>query len=77
VGDAGLAATGPVAEVAEDKPRTMAAAAVPVLAGWAGDGQHLCSLCAHGEAALPKRFLRGKFLHLVQSICLWTQQIKT
>lgn len=48
VGDAGLATINPVDELAEDKPRAIMAAAVPVLAGWAGDRQHLlfCVFCS-------------------------------
>lgn len=48
VGNARLATTHSADELAEDKPRAITAAAVPVLAGWAGDGQHLL-LCVCAE----------------------------
>lgn len=50
MGDAGLATTDPVNDMAEIEPCAIMVATVPVLAGQAGDGQHrLFSVCAEKQ----------------------------
>lgn len=50
MGDAGLATTDLVDDMAEIKPRATMVATAPVLAGQAGDGQHcLFSVCAEKQ----------------------------